>query len=358
MGQQMSWEEEDVFDDSCSWPRRLLHVESWTSYPWKQGNRYRGVYKPKYVALSYTWGRWRLKEGVQESVEALNIRNVPWKIPRVDPQHFTVDEFQNAIIAAANGDSGDRKQPKVKFVWLDVACIDQEDEDIKHAEVSRQFTIFNGAQRCAIWLASTSPIFAKIGICDFLSMRSPFTSVYMNMTSPGTDGDDIAKHMMIGYSEMLLASTTTMIEDPWFTSLWTLQETFISRDQSVFLCNNGEIVKDHRGEVIGMVDLMETSYSIFNYLSSQLHLMEGYQDVHALIKDTISHIERLGFRQCFVFQEMGAYFAARHRKASRSKDRIYGIMQIFDIKSGLSFMFSPSPLHLGKPGVRGKTVAM
>src|SRR5450755_4332269 len=42
------------------WPRRLLHLPSWTSLEWQPGDCYGSYHRPKYSAISYTWGRFRL----------------------------------------------------------------------------------------------------------------------------------------------------------------------------------------------------------------------------------------------------------------------------------------------------------
>src|SRR5437667_11978530 len=73
------------FDNESRWPRRLLHVPSMTSFKWQPGNSYGGHKEPKYVALSYTWGRWALDERTKPDFKPLQIQGVPWLIPRVDP---------------------------------------------------------------------------------------------------------------------------------------------------------------------------------------------------------------------------------------------------------------------------------
>ena len=69
-------------DELGEWPRRLLHVSSMTSYEWQPGNVYRGCKELKYLAISYTWGRWKLRDGQKPKVKtALQIDGVPWQNP-------------------------------------------------------------------------------------------------------------------------------------------------------------------------------------------------------------------------------------------------------------------------------------
>lgn len=85
------------FDDDCDWPRRLLHVPSMTSYQWTPGDQYGDVVKPSYVALTYTWGRWRLDEGERPDIKALPVKGVTWPIPRIKPDHFTTTELEECL---------------------------------------------------------------------------------------------------------------------------------------------------------------------------------------------------------------------------------------------------------------------
>lgn len=89
------------FDDDCAWPRRLLHVPSMTSVQWAAGDYYGNDRAPRYIAISYTWGRWRLKSATQHpDVKGLPVKGVTWEMPRVDPDHFTMGEMENLLRSA------------------------------------------------------------------------------------------------------------------------------------------------------------------------------------------------------------------------------------------------------------------
>src|SRR5438105_3618827 len=100
-----------------------------TSHKWRPGNTYGGHKEPKYAAISYTWGRWRLKAATElPEVDPLKIYNVKWPIPRVQPEHFTTADFQNAVNSAVRaGVALEVEQKPSEFLWLDVACVDQRD---------------------------------------------------------------------------------------------------------------------------------------------------------------------------------------------------------------------------------------
>lgn len=80
-----------------AWPRRLLHVPSLTSYEWQPGSCYGPASSPAYNAITYTWGRWRLGDNQAQSVQAINVSGVPWKIPTVQPNLFTDSQSLHVV---------------------------------------------------------------------------------------------------------------------------------------------------------------------------------------------------------------------------------------------------------------------
>ena len=99
------------------WPRRLLHVPSLTSFEWEPGNRYGGHTCPLYNTLSYTWGRFALGNHEQPQVKALPIHfqgRRSWKVPRINPEHFTVSEFLAVVQLAVQ--VNELEEADVEFV--------------------------------------------------------------------------------------------------------------------------------------------------------------------------------------------------------------------------------------------------
>lgn len=150
----------DDEDEIGSWPRRLLHVPSMTSFEWAPGNNYGDCVAPRYNAISYTWGRYDLdrpglkKKKAYRNTKAIEIKGIKWGTPRINPQHFTVDEFEHLIKQTCVRHSGTDRD--VEFLWLDVACIDQNNGPQKMAEIGRQAAIFQGAHRVFVWLSKHS----------------------------------------------------------------------------------------------------------------------------------------------------------------------------------------------------------
>src|SRR5450432_2251321 len=213
------------WSDACRWPRRLLHIASMTSYPWMPSNRYGDYYSPAYTALSYTWGRWKLSDGVQPDVRAIPVKGVAWDIPRIDPIHFTAEQFHDAIRDTAIPHPSESVRDDVDFLWLDVACIDQRDDSPEMArEIGRQAKIFRGASRVYIWLTTYKYDFVHAWALD---MDKNFQMMVSAGFEKRTDlGEWIANMCRL---------VQEIITDPWFTSLWTLQESFLSPNANILI---------------------------------------------------------------------------------------------------------------------------
>ncbi|KAK8215074.1 hypothetical protein M8818_002084 [Zalaria obscura] len=136
-----------------------------TSYECRDGNTYNGVKDPQYRALSYTWGRWELTEGVKPFIKELRISGITWDVPRMNPAHFTVHQMEQVLHRACQAVSLNSEDtpttntkimlPPTEWVWLDIACIDQDPASPQNAiEIGRQAKIFKNATGVLIWLST------------------------------------------------------------------------------------------------------------------------------------------------------------------------------------------------------------
>lgn len=189
------------------WPRRLLDTVSMTSFERQDGNVYNGEREPSYSIMSYTWGRFAL-EPAPSDAERLPVAGITWQIPSIDPNYFSAAQFRQ-VIQSTREMSGNR------FLWLDVACIDQENYAAKMEEVGRQAGIFANAGMTFVWLW-TIPLEV---------LQSSFSIIQDVRSGPWRE------------SEVALAqlknAVCTVLDDWWFTSLWTLQEEGLRPDARI-----------------------------------------------------------------------------------------------------------------------------
>lgn len=189
-------QEDDCFEGIGDWPRRLLHVPSMMSLEWKPGNRYGAHVAPRYNAISYTWGRYDLdipgakKMKKYRNTKAIQIKGVNWPIPRICPEHFSVDQFQRLIWQAC--ESVDDTEVQSDFLWLDVACIDQNNGPQKYAEIGRQAIIFRGAQRVFVWLTKLRGESLSQNVTSLLESACRYTYIPIRRVYQAT-ATDISK---------------------------------------------------------------------------------------------------------------------------------------------------------------------
>jgi hypothetical protein len=355
-----------------TWPRRLLHVSTLTSCEWQEGNIYKGIKEPRYVAISYTWGRWALRPGEKPEVESIRVQGVDWEIPRIDPDRFTATDLANVLqnITEPNRDtenaykrtqqwnqefvvrelydldtqtryaSGEAPSaPPIEFVWLDVACIDQRTYapfNLRAAhEIGRQFAIFTRATRIYVWLTTQKSNAAQN---RYDSIRR-FGRMCVTTLSLSAQGKDFASDTFDSLSDedavRMIADVQNFLSDGWFSSLWTYQEGVISDRAGLLITRDGKLLlnpipkatrsvtppfKIMYANIDSLVDL-ETVCNRW-WHSTPGPKRERFAQVLQLI-------DQCGLKTLYKLNEIDAYTAANRRKATYEEDRIYGIQAIF-----------------------------
>ncbi|TGJ78844.1 hypothetical protein E0Z10_g9925 [Xylaria hypoxylon] len=200
-----------------------------TSYQWQPGNIYGHHTAPEYNAITYTWGRWRLKQNERPDVRPIPVSGVPWEIPRVNPSRFTANELERIIKMATGGFSTvttacDKELPKVDFIWIDIICIDQrENNSTSASEIGRQALIFDGAKHVVAWLST----FSTQDLNNLIRGLWDKTDQIKQQIAISRTLSDTRSKLLLNEIHALLA---TLFSDTWFTSLWTLQEAFLRYD--------------------------------------------------------------------------------------------------------------------------------
>ncbi|KAI1752078.1 hypothetical protein F4782DRAFT_503160 [Xylaria castorea] len=319
-----------------SWPRRLLHVPTMTSYEWRPGNIYGRIKEPPYNAITYTWGRWRLKDQELPDVPALAISGVPWQVPRVKPSTFTAAQLHN-IIQQATKVYSQAENPLInyhnyknfqptEFVWLDIACIDQRSHVRRSAaEVGRQAQIFHGARQVFVWLGTISSTTLEQVFLELEKLHGLMT----NLRTSNKPRDTTS---VIGQFIRLHVCLRILLSDPWFSSLWTLQEAYLRPDAVLFGRDAVSIINKDIGETHHILwDIL--GYCEEFFARSNENIGEPFPTIQRLLEDS-------GLRALSSLNGLATYIAANHRKTSREEDRVYGIQQIFRLRLGKSSQLS------------------
>lgn len=335
---------DETFDADCDWPRRLLHVNSLTSYEWQPGGIYGEHTKPKYNIISYTWGRFMLREGEYPDVQSMPIKGTTWEndLPRIKPEAFTVKELLNIINIAAQPY---KQYPAVDFVWLDIACIDQTPGSPSNAsEVGRQARIFRGACDSFIWLT-------RHNARDILRWKEQINALVTDLRP--FDQEATPSQDTISWLNNASRLLTEFACDPWFASLWTLQESFL-RPRSILLPRDGlttHFLDSHRNRD-GNTEFftLKAWVDIWNLIKWEAERVPSICKTAAF--EVLNSLRETGFLEgnktqllTFTWDDLGTpprymgnpfnlLIASKARKTTRETDRIYAIMQVWDLKLG------------------------
>ena len=195
------------------------------------------MFKQGYVTVSWTWGRWRdgwhREDGTQWQVPTI----VRHKSDNPVECKFKMAELKKVL----------RRMPDVRFFWIDVLCINQSNKGPeKDQEISKQGAIFKEAKGVLVYLWSIDD---GRQLAAALRELGDIMSFYWKLPTGGPPGDDrqaVAdwedRHPHIGTLGKALRT------DPWFTSLWALQETILA-PASIWTARDGSFCRMH-GKVL------------------------------------------------------------------------------------------------------------
>lgn len=302
-----------------AWPRRLLHLPTMISYERTGTSVYNSVKSPRYSTLSYTWGRFEADGGGR----ALPVRGVSWTIPAVLESAFSVEDFQRVLAVMGS---------QAEWAWVDVACIDQKAFEIKMAEVGRQVGIFKNAAESFVWLhkycgPELQSLFDSIGQA---------VTKFSNISQKNAWTSDTCVLLL----KMLLQDFQSLLSDPWFTSLWTLQESILRRDAQI-LAKDGDAVNAGGGKL--RLGARPRSFSLTR-LANFCQVLQA--DIGALLdipniptattelgRGVLHMLKTSGFNFAYTDNPNVQYSAARFRQTKYPLDRIFGIMQIYSLST-------------------------
>ena len=299
------------------WPQRLLHIPSMTSREWKWGNLYGDDKEPTYAILSYTWGRYEVSEGPR-----LDINGIHWKVPSINPNHFTVADLTRLL---------EQIRLEHEYIWIDIACIDQKREKVKMEEVGRQGIIFKRARRAYIWLNKYEPEIIQHHMQ--MLMHCGYQLATRNM-----DPLEAAQSMVDNLSLIL--------QDPWFSSLWTLQESFLQRHATMLNKRgepittdgpwNGESPNCQLLDISGACSIARTIIEQAMKAEQAGHQDSSLSPQFERLNTMRTTIHRWGIDFMLCPNPNIQYAAARFRQTTRADDRIYAIMQAYGYRLGNS----------------------
>lgn len=257
------------------------------------------------------------------NAEPLHFNGIGWPVPRIDPQHFSASQFQAVVHKTVRGDG-------LEHMWLDVACIDQRRNSPEMAcEIGRQATIFNSAKRCFIWLSRHSTP-------ELQEIASQFKSLE---TVEDVDENTFSS---------ALHTLRHLKEDPWFSSLWTLQESWM-KGQAIFLSKSADEVS-FGTEAFDLMSLMQASVGLLRRLKGNLRVRLNDKTSSTCQFEEL--VRTSGFYALTnAINPLGLLAASglREVRAEEENNRIYAIMQVFGFQLGISALDAPNGKEYALP---------
>ncbi|CAH0021699.1 unnamed protein product [Clonostachys rhizophaga] len=185
------------------------------------------ILKEGYIAVSYTWGRWR-GEGSRP------VKGVPWEIPRIKPSSYSDVIKLLQLLSAIPGS---------RYYWIDVLCINQEDSNQREREIAKQGSIFGKAKAVFVY-AWTIPdghqlalALCNLGESLLWALRVPPRGIFGGQTA--TYAGRPIRRASIWNTLRDSEAAQTLRDDHWFSSLWTLQEMILC-PSGLLMTRNGE----------------------------------------------------------------------------------------------------------------------
>ncbi|RDW73469.1 hypothetical protein BP6252_07376 [Coleophoma cylindrospora] len=325
---------------SSTWPHRLLHVKSMTSYVKENHNIYNKEKEPVYNVLSYTWGRYQ-----DETETPLLIHGITWPVPSIKRDYFSAAAFKKAIELAAKG-----FRRCCDWVWVDIGCIPQdhagetaEDANIRAQEIGRQVEIFGRAIESFVWLSSlkTTDLVKNQGrlitLDDLL--------VYLNHPVRSSEAAECLLSNLHKDTQVFVQSMRMFLQHPWMSSLWTLQE-MVLRPESWILFDDGllSLGFDENGvekfwslqrvkhDTVCLRQILTGREPFNNIIVPGFDIKEEYvQNIWECLKDLSALQVYKGLDALSIRFPHTAYSLAQNRSVMKPIDRIYGIVQTYGI---------------------------
>ena len=136
-----------------------------------------------------------------------------------------------------------RRPDRVRVLWIDAICINQEDADEKSEQVRRMNRIYELAHQVIIWLGPSSDD----------SDLACLTLAYLGKQIITTPANALYPHPRASELEWASFTTRLPLSDaefeaihrlflrPWFCRLWVWQETILADSRGRVLCGNSQI---------------------------------------------------------------------------------------------------------------------
>ena len=127
-----------------------------------------------------------------------------------------------------------RHAENVRELWIDAICINQEDNDEKARQIPLMRRIYEGSIQTLVWLGkSTSESRPAMNLAR--ALHNAWVNCGGNVPKIGTfNSNELKQHGLPSLFSTNYVKLLTMLEQPWFTRAWIVQEVTVSKKSVVF----------------------------------------------------------------------------------------------------------------------------
>lgn len=231
---------------------------------------------PAYTCVSHTWGRWRIPHAPGVDAEAF-VEGVPWLVPR----NTLYDVCALPEMFLKLGDNTD-------YLWFDLVCIPQDGSRRADIEISRQSDIFRGAATCVAWFHTVESWEGMLGALEWRALGFLQTTMRdYGAIYPEADEkvEEAAAAAQRGIALMETDGSDLDVPSPWFTSLWTLQETIMRPDLQLY-SRGWQRLEDKKGVAIPL-------HALFMIIHATSDCITTYEPLDVCMMDPVAYRDAL-----------------------------------------------------------------
>jgi hypothetical protein len=225
--------------------------------------------------------------------------------------------------------------PESGYVWVDIACIDQEYLPMKMEEIGKQADIFRGAERAFIWLTAHTHESLSATSRTLDEFGDLLVSIEVDASNLSYNKSKLRCMLDDGLGNALSAAEE-LFRDPWFSSLWTLQEAYL-RPDATLLSKDGRSIVTPAGKRILDLDLLSASVQQIYIGLPPPESSSSSPSPIAQQQALLTCLHRSGLMGINTLDVPVHIYPAAHARACKNDvDRVYAIMQVYRLRLGAS----------------------
>lgn len=216
-------------DRTTTWVHPCPHMSP-TAYDITQQLIHEAEDTPDFEALSYTWGSFSRTATVM--VYSGLISTVDTK-PSVLPIGASLSEALRYL----------RLRDQGRVVWIDALCINQDDLEERGHQVGRMAHIYSRARKVVAWLGPDfdGAVKALQGLKHVGDQVEIITSKYFARSPGASEPTWHDTREPVPFDDSFWTAVINLIQRPWFSRFWVIQEIHMGNMRSFLKCGTHEI---------------------------------------------------------------------------------------------------------------------